>query len=377
MIADEDSPKFMAAAFLLAVSRVSGTNLDIAHFFPSVEALSATEVVNLAKSQMMSPALGWLISRADYVRSTFAEHEDVLLAAWSENIARTSAHAWEAKKITEALAGAEIDAVVTKGNISHARIYGGYGVRAFGDVDFMIRRKDAASAVPVIESCGFAAASRFDLATNTVIPLPRTETMVYKLFPDHLPPFCRLADGPVSYIRADVAFSMTWAKSPWQMADEAYLDDPSWQVVTTEEGDIELPALAPAYDLLFTLMHSFRESWLLTRDGLSRVRINHLADAWRMWATFSEADRDQFASLVEANGMQLPVAWALARVEDAFGVRVNADLGLSAFAQPEWVNTVKGADGEYFSWSGSTLEAVSSGGRVALEKVDTPRMVRA
>lgn len=375
MNADEESSGLIPATFLLALSRVAGTDLDIEEFFPSVGLLNATEVVDLAKLQMMSPALGWLISRRADVRSTFAEYEDLLRDSWSENIARVSAHAWEAKKIVEALADAGIGAVVTKGNISHARIYCGQGVRAFHDVDLMIRSEDAASAAPIIEGCGYAAASKYDRATQTVIPLSRTQKIVCKLFPDHLPPFCRLVDGPVSHVAVDVAFSMTWAKSPWQMADEAYLDDPVWQVVSTEEGEVELPALAPAYDLLFTLLHSFRESWQLTREGVSGVRITHLADAWRTWVNFSDADRERFTSIMEANGMQLPVAWVLARVEDAFDVSVNADIGLSDFARPEWVNSLKGVDDEYFSWSGSTREVLSTGGRVARARVDKPRLL--
>ena len=144
---------------------------------------------------------------------------------------------------------------MTKGIAFESTLYGGLGTRFMNDIDFMIAPRDREAAMSVIQELGFR--PFFEYAKDA-----RREEISSRLNQDHLPKLARTVDEPgIRTIQLDVANSLTWTKSPFDVPVEEALEDRVEQSVPGMSG-VTLPCFRPIYQFLFTVLHLFREAWL-------------------------------------------------------------------------------------------------------------------
>ncbi|MER6691794.1 nucleotidyltransferase family protein, partial [Streptomyces minutiscleroticus] len=162
----------------------------------------------------------------------------------------------EAQRLGAVLHDAAITGAWTKGVVAHHTLYEHSGARLFDDIDLMIHPRHREAVDEVLTVCGYSRNAKYDTSTRALVPRSKAELRVYQLSPDHLPHYLRLTPDPVlPYIAVDVANSLTWHTSSWQVPMEDVLTE--LRSVETGPGKY-LDALMPHYAFLFTCLHLFR-----------------------------------------------------------------------------------------------------------------------
>jgi hypothetical protein len=181
------------------------------------------------------------------------------------------------------------------------------------DIDFMIAPRDREAVMSLMEELGFRAF--FDWAKD-----PRREEISSRLNRDHLPKLAREIDQPgTRKINIDVANSLTWTKSPFDVPVEEALEE--WiELPVPGIPGAALPCFRPTYQFLFTVLHLFREAWLQkfvdfgTDVGLMKFGdVIRLVDHNRTELTDGELLR-----IMETHNVTHPVAWVLRQLDETF-----------------------------------------------------------
>ena len=219
----------------------------------------------------------------------------------------------EAGRAAQTLSGHGIHFVVTKGMAFESTLYGGLGTRHMKDIDFMIAPRDREAVLSAMQELGFR--PFFDWAKD-----PRREEISSRLNPDHLPKLMCAVDQPgTRTIMIDIANSLTWTRSPFDVPVEEGLQDPVEQPVPGMPG-VGLPCFRPIYQFLFTVLHLFREAWLQKfADFGNDVSLMKFADVIRLL----DRDRDELTDgellrTMEAHSVTHPVAWVLRHLDETF-----------------------------------------------------------
>ena len=202
-------------------------------------------------------------------------------------------------------------------------LYGSLGTRHMNDIDFMIAPRDREAVMSVMQELGFR--PFFEWAKD-----PRREEISSRLNPDHLPKLARDIDQPgTRIINVDVANSLTWTKSPFDVPVEEALEDPVEQPVPGMPG-VSLPCFRPIYQFLFTVLHLFREAWLQKFvDFGNDVGLMKFGDVIRL----IDRDRDELTNgellrIMEAHRVTDAVAWVLRHLDETFHTRTLELLAL-------------------------------------------------
>ena len=222
----------------------------------------------------------------------------------------------ETVRVAHGLAGRGIPFVVTKGMAFESTLYGGLGTRYMNDIDFMIAPRDRETVMSVMQELGFR--PFFEWAKD-----PRREEISSRLNPDHLPKLARNIDQPgTRIINLDVANSLTWTKSPFEVPVEEALQDPVAQPVPGMPG-ASLPCFRPMYQFLFTVLHLFREAWLQKFvDFGNDVGLMKFGDVIRLiHRNRSELTDGELLRIMEGHSATHPVAWVLRHMDETFQTR--------------------------------------------------------
>jgi Uncharacterised nucleotidyltransferase len=219
----------------------------------------------------------------------------------------------ETVRVAEALAGRGIHFVVTKGMTFESTLYDSLGTRHMNDMDFMITPQDREVVLAAMHELGFR--QFLEWAKDA-----RREEISSRLNRDHLPKLARTIDQPgIRIVQVDVANSLTWAKSPFDVPVEEAIENPVEQPVPGIPG-VAIPAFRPIYQFLFTVLHLFREAWLQKFvDFGSDVSLMKFGDVIRL----IDRDRDELANgelrrVMEAHNVTHPVAWVLRHLDETF-----------------------------------------------------------
>ena len=136
----------------------------------------------------------------------------------------------ETVRVAQALADRGIPFVVTKGMAFESTLYDSLGTRYMNDIDFMITPRDRDKVMTVMQKLGFR--PFFDWAKDA-----RREEISSRLNPDHLPKLAREIDQPgIRLIDIDIANSLTWTKSPFDVPVEEALENPVEQSIPGMSG---------------------------------------------------------------------------------------------------------------------------------------------
>ena len=290
------------------------------------ETLDWGELLEQALRHKMLPMLAHHIISADLrfdvPMSIFQHLESVL--EWNRRQIEVFRH--EAVRVGQGLAGRGIPFVVTKGISFESTLYGGLGTRYMNDIDFMIAPRDREAVLSAMDELGFR--PFFDWAKDA-----RREEISSRLNRDHLPKLMRTIDEPgTRIINVDVANSLTWTKSPFDVPVEEALDDPVEQPVPGMSG-VSLPCFRPIYQFLFTALHLFREAWLQKFvDFGSDVGLMKFGDVIRLLdRNRNELTDGALLRTMEAHSVTHAVAWVLGRLDETFQTHALELLALEKY----------------------------------------------
>ena len=240
----------------------------------------------------------------------------------------------------------------TKGIIFESALYGADGSRAMRDVDFMIRPEDRAAVVDLMTALGFRP-GRYN-SDRRAIELDRRTELLYRLNPDHLPHFSRLNDDLIlPCIMVDFANSFTWTNSAWQIPMDRCLSELRHHPIPNRE--VTLPRLAPTFELLFTILHVFREAWLQQSEGAAlEVDLVRFADVLHCFnSQREEITHGDFRSVVDEFGLKDPVLWVLEHLDRVLGTDVVRSLGWDGIVSGEWLASARAPGGRQLRWRGT------------------------
>ena len=229
----------------------------------------------------------------------------------------------ETVRVAQGLADRGVRFVVTKGMTFESTLYGGLGTRLMNDIDFMIAPKDREAVLDVMQELGFR--TFFDWAKDA-----RREEISSRLNRDHLPKLAREIDQPgIRIINIDIANSLTWTKSPFDVPVEQALENRVKQPVPGMPG-VNLPCFRPVHQFLFTVLHLFREAWLQKFvDFGTDVGLMKFGDVIRL----IDRDRNELTDgellrIMQTHRVADAVAWVLRRMDEIFQTRTLELLAL-------------------------------------------------
>jgi hypothetical protein len=286
---------------------------------------------------------------ADVGDATLRESLGTLLRA---NRHRTILLRDAAAQIVSALSDRGVRFACTKGIIFESALYDADGSRPMRDIDFMILPEDRPIVVEMMTELGFQP-GRYNSQRRT-IELDRRTELLYRLNPDHLPHFSRLNDDLIlPCVMVDFANSFTWTHSSWQIPMDRCLAELRQHPIP--DRSFELPRLAPPFELLFTILHVFREAWLQQAEGAAlEADLARFADVLRCFTTQRrETWRREFVTLVDEFELSEPVLWVLEHLDRTLGTDVVASLGWEGLVSEEWLNSARAPGGRPLRWRGT------------------------
>jgi len=312
--------------------------------------LDVDRLVALAKNHHLLPALGEFLVREDRIGMLPAAMANHLIHSWQWNRHRSRLLVAEADRVREALTAQDVPVAFTKGVVVQSTLYGGRGIRYFGDIDLMIRPADQERVREVLLGLGFPWAKRFDIRTERLVDRSRRRLALYRLNPDHLPHFSRLTgDGALPVLTVDVAFHLSWFRSRWQVPiEQALAETPAVPV----GQDVRLPTLTWPYTFLFMVFHLFREAWYAQSAAEYDVRLTQFADLVRLWRTAAAADIAAIRALITKYDLGDAMCWVGHHTDALFGTEIVAGLGLESHAGQEWLCSAGGPDHRPLGWAG-------------------------
>lgn len=280
------------------------------------ENLNWGELLEQALRHKMLPMLAYHIISAnlrfDVPRSVYQHLESDL--DW--NRCQIEIFRRETVRAAQGLADHGIRFVVTKGMAFESTLYGGLGTRHMNDIDFMIAPRDREAVLSVMRDLGFR--PFFEWAKD-----PRREEISSRLNPDHLPKLARDIDQPgTRTINVDVANSLTWTKSPFDVPVEEALEDSVEQPVPGMPG-VSIPCFRPKYQFLFTVLHLFREAWLQKFvDFGTDVGLMKFGDVIRLIdQNRNELTDGELLRIMKVHRVTHAVAWVLRHLDETFQTR--------------------------------------------------------
>ena len=270
----------------------------------------------------------------------------------------------EAVRVAQGLASRGIHFVVTKGIAFESTLYGNLGTRYMNDIDFMIAPRDREVVLTTMQELGFR--PFFEWAKDA-----RREEISSRLNRDHLPKLARDVDHPgVRLINVDVANSLTWTKSPFDVPVEEALEHRVDQPVPGMPG-VSLPCFRPRYQFLFTALHLFREAWLQKFvDFGNDVGLMKFGDVIRLIDRYrAELSDGELLRVMETHRVSDPVAWVLRRLDDTFHTHTLELLALENHGDEQLLASQLQSSG-YVRASGQSMrERLQSKTRLCLRPV--------
>jgi hypothetical protein len=279
-----------------------------------------------------------------------------------------------AADIVRALDGAGVRFVATKGIVFESTLYGANGTRYMNDLDVMILPAQRADAVAALSEIGFRPGVYYPPSAE-IQPHPRRETVTYRLNPDHVPLLVRLTGDPVAPATLlDVAYSLTWARSEYEVRVEDALATIATQPLPGH-ADVALPTFVPYYQFVFTALHLFREAWIdrwLAED--QDVNLAKFADVLRLWQRDGESLlANDLRDRLDEDGIVQPVAWVLTHLDDLMGTEIAAAVGIHGSITESWLSSAYAPGGGIRHWQGPIRERLRSKQRHALFDHAEPR----
>ncbi|GIG88022.1 nucleotidyltransferase family protein [Plantactinospora endophytica] len=329
-------------------------------------------LIALAARHKMTPAVAEFYRSAGLTRTLPIGMRDLLAGSLAWNRYKVEKLRDESVEIAGRFAEHGVPVVFNKGIALQHTLYDGRGVRSFGDLDLMLHPDDIPAARAALQSLGYVPEQTYDPDLGRLVPLPRQTVLMYRLYPDHLPHFHRIdPESGVPVYKVDVALSLTWHGSGWQLPMAEAMGSARETQVGPHARHL-LPTLGHEYAFLFVVLHLFRDCWFERAIAEGGLRITQFADVWRYWQRWGRDHAEQVRTLVRDNDLGPAVAWITHYVDALYGSTITADLDVRAFCVPEWLRSAAGTDGGFLGWDGDIRDRLYSPAPAALVPADEP-----
>lgn len=343
---------------LLAREIIDETERQRARDLLRADGLDWGELLEQALRHKMLPILAHHIISADLrfdVPTSIYMH---LESALEWNRCQIEVFRRETLRVAQTLGDRGIRFVVTKGMTFESTLYHGLGTRYMNDIDFMIAPGDRETVMTVMQELGFR--TFFEWAKE-----PRREEISSRLNRDHLPKLIRTTDEPgTRTIHIDVANSLTWTKSPFDVPVEEALKETVEQSIPGIPG-AAVPCFRPVYQFLFTVLHLFREAWLqkFVEFG-SDVGLMKFGDVIRLIdQNRDELTDGELAKVMELHHVTHPLAWVLRRMDETFLTRTAELLALEKCGDEELLASQMQSSAYVGAWNQSMRQRLQSKSR--------------
>ena len=174
-----------------------------------------------------------------------------------------------------------------------------------------------------------------------------------------MPKLAREIDQPGSRkIHIDVANSLTWTKSPFDVPVEEALKDPVELPVPGMPG-MDLPCFRPVYQFLFTVLHLFREAWLQKFvDFGTDVGLMKFGDVIRLIdRNRNELTDGELLRIMETHSVTDAVAWVLRHMDETFHTRTLELLALEKHGDEKLLASQMQSSGYVGAWANRCASA--------------------
>lgn len=338
--------------------------------------IDSHELLGRAARHALVPAVADLLVAHDLLGVVPGQLRAHLRGALGWNVYRTEQAVAEARRIADAFDDAGVQVAFNKGVVFQQLLYQGRGTRVFSDIDLMIRPADKDATARLLADLGYQAAKQFDHRRGELVDLPRSEILMYGLYPDHLPHAHRLTGLPhLPYFMVDIAFNAAWYGSGWQLPMDGVMAElPHVPVAPAPDPTtVRLPALDARYGFLFIVLHLFREAWFERAILEGDVRLTQFADVLRFWRTQGVERADEIRELVAAHRLGSVLAWVAHHVDRVYGSDLTGEFGgLAEYADPDWFASAGGVDGGYLRWHGDMRRRLAADDAVELSPAAPP-----
>jgi hypothetical protein len=351
---------------LLARGVVDDPERQLIRDLVSADTLNWGELLEQALRHKMVPILAHHIISAGLrfdVPTTIYIH---LESALEWNRRQIEVFRRETVRLAQGLTDRGIRFVVTKGMTFESTLYEGLGTRFMNDIDFMIAPKDREAVMSAMQELGFR--PFFEWAKD-----PRREEISSRLNRDHLPKLAHEIDQPgTKIINLDIANSLTWTKSPFDVPVEEALQDRIEQPIPGLPG-VSIPCFRPTYQFLFTTLHLFREAWLQKFvDFGGDVGLMKFGDVIRLINRYGDELSDgELLRIMETHNVTDAVAWVLRNMDETFHSRTAELLGLEKRGDEELLVSKMQSSGYVGAWGQSMRERLQNKNRKSAVPVAT------
>ncbi|MEM8721565.1 MAG: nucleotidyltransferase family protein [Cyanobacteria bacterium P01_G01_bin.39] len=271
-------------------------------------------------------------------------------------------HRRSAAKIIQAFNRNNIRFVGTKGISFESTLYQGNGSRTMSDIDFMILPKQRELVSQILVELGYQMGT-YDQGNNQIRPHSRAMMIKYSLSPDHLPSHVLLINDVITpFIEVDIANSLTWTSSPFQIPIQVALENITYQSIP-EMSDVKLPVFIPQFQFIFTILHLFKEAWIeLTLDMNGKdVTLSKFGDVIRIWQRHQTILQSQdFVEMLEKFELIQPVLWVLEHLDQTLQTNIVSSLGLEGRVSQEWLSSAASSNGQVRQWQGTMRQRLVS-----------------
>ncbi len=314
--------------------------------------LAYGQLVLMALRHTLMPAVADFLIRHGTVPRALGRGMGTLVGSLHWNRARCAAMTAEAVRVVAALARAGVRGACTKGSSLQYRLHDGRGTRYFSDIDIMIDPVSRETSTTVLTDLGYQPQSGYSYRRDEIVPISRARGLIYRINPDHLPPFHRLSGDPaIPFFAVDVANSLTWWGSTWEIPVTDALR--TLQTVPPAPGAANgITAMTPPYEFLTVALHLFREAWFQRTARTKDVRLSQFADVFRYWRRYREELVAAVPHLVRQHALGPPMAWVAAHTDAVFGSSIVEGLGLAGHTDAHWLRTTMTSSGTVCRWHG-------------------------
>jgi hypothetical protein len=291
------------------------------------------------------------------------------------NKEKNAVFARAATEVSRALGAKRIEHAFTKGLTAEVDIFRPNGEREMGDLDIAIAFENRSEAIAAMEELGFMSGLPVIEGSEFFIrPFDRRMQIIYSMAPDHIPHFTRptgLASCPAVVV--DFSHDMLWYGNPFGFSLSDCFGAGLRSFPCFEK---QLPSFSLEVQFLWTILHLFRDAWLLTTMHFEKdVMLSKFRDVIYYWQAYGESLRSsQLKKLIRLGNIEAPVSWVLSHTDATFGTRIVSELEFERRPSQQFLHSACIDRGRTIvKWEGSMKDRIRSPNRKAMFDFSRPQ----
>lgn len=243
----------------------------------------------------------------------------------------------EIEMLNRAFIQENIKAVIMKGAILSCQIYKDIGLREFGDVDYIVKKKDLSKVESILKKLGYVQGI-YDCGEKKIIPASKKEILFKKMYTHEDFPYCKLnKNGFCPAIYVDINFEMMWKghninNNHYLINIEKVLEN----TMLIEFGSSKIFSLDLEYQLLHLCLHLFSEAVYFIYEiywaqKIGDLKLFRFCDIYELIQQ-GNVKWEKFKFLIRDHGLEEPVYYTLSLLNKLYQGAVSqeflADLGV-------------------------------------------------